>query len=146
MDVDFIWQKNVIGLALVNSKGQWVAANPALCNLLGYTESELLERDFQQITHPLDLDADLKALEQLNNKQIDFYTSTKRYITKSQSIVWIHLTVYSFIMNNEIMYFCQINKLDFDKDIEIKSPHSSMWVIYLLLIAILISTIVTWFN
>src|SRR5688572_12596969 len=48
-----------IGVALVSPEGRWLRVNGALCDILGYSEAELLEMDFQSLTHPEDLENDL---------------------------------------------------------------------------------------
>ena len=47
-----------IGMALVSPEGRWLQVNHALCEITGYSEREMLEITFQEITHPYDLDAD----------------------------------------------------------------------------------------
>ena len=46
-------------MALVGLDGRWLKVNPALVEMLGYGEQELLAGSFQDITHPDDLEADL---------------------------------------------------------------------------------------
>ncbi len=58
---------------------------------MGYSESELLELTFQDITHPEDLDADLKQLNELIAGNIKYYHIEKRYICKNGAIVHIIL-------------------------------------------------------
>lgn len=41
---------SAIGMALVGIEGQWLQANKALCNFLGYSQSELQSLTFQQLT------------------------------------------------------------------------------------------------
>src|ERR1700712_2545255 len=48
-----------IGLALVGLDGRFMRVNRSLCEIAGRDEADLLERTFQEITHPDDLDADL---------------------------------------------------------------------------------------
>lgn len=60
-----------IGMALVGLDGSWLRVNRILCDLTGYSESELLQMTFQEITHPDDLDADLAHVEQLLSGEID---------------------------------------------------------------------------
>ncbi|VVM43041.1 hypothetical protein PS645_00349 [Pseudomonas fluorescens] len=43
------------GLALLRMSGEWVAANQMLCQMLGYTETELRQTSFQQLTHQDDV-------------------------------------------------------------------------------------------
>src|SRR5258708_19111473 len=54
-----------IGMALVALDGRWMQVNHSVCQIVGYTEHELLVRDFQSITHPDDLDADLAHVRRL---------------------------------------------------------------------------------
>ena len=39
------------GIAIVGLDGKWLLVSKSLCNILGYTESELLKRSFNEITH-----------------------------------------------------------------------------------------------
>jgi diguanylate cyclase (GGDEF)-like protein/PAS domain S-box-containing protein len=82
-----------IGMALVSLEGRWLRVNSAVCELLGYSESELLQLTFQEITHPDDLDADLRLLDRLVAGEIDRYTLPKRYFRKDGDDVWASLSV-----------------------------------------------------
>lgn len=84
---------SAIGMALVSIEGQWLQANKALCNFLGYTQSELQSLTFQQLTWPEDLNTDLEQLEQLVNGDINTYSLEKRYYTRSGEVVWALLAV-----------------------------------------------------
>ena len=82
-----------VGIAHVSPDGKWLEVNNRLCDIVGYTQEELLSSTFQKITHPEDLDADLQLLEQVLTGKIKTYTLEKRYIHKSGTAVWINLTV-----------------------------------------------------
>ncbi|MBS1687210.1 MAG: PAS domain S-box protein [Bacteroidetes bacterium] len=82
-----------IGMAIVSLKGRWIDINPYLLQLLGYTKDELLQKTFQDITHPDDLEADLSLLEQVLAGAIDTYKLEKRYFHKEGHIIWTMLTV-----------------------------------------------------
>ncbi len=89
-----------IGIALVSPKGKWLDVNPALTNLIGYTKEELLQRTFQEITHPADLDADMAFVQKMLAKEIDTYQMEKRYFHKNGSIIWVILKV-SLVWNSD---------------------------------------------
>ena len=81
------------GMALVNPDGQFLSVNQSLCDILGYTEKELLATDFQTITYAEDLSSDLDYVHQLLADEIPSYNMEKRYIHKDGHIVWVYLSV-----------------------------------------------------
>src|SRR6202048_5034235 len=82
-----------IGMALVSPEGKWLRVNRAMCEITGYSEAELLERTFQDITHPDDLEADLENVHKMLAGEIKTYQMEKRYLHKNGSVVWILLSV-----------------------------------------------------
>ena len=59
-----------IGMALVSPQGAWLRVNRALCDLLDRTEPELLDSNFQDVTHPDDVGNDLAAGERVGRRRI----------------------------------------------------------------------------
>lgn len=76
-----------IGISLISPSGRFIKVNTYYCNLLGYSEAELLTRDFIDVTHPDDLEADLLGLQQMLTGEIPIFQMEKRYITKQGQIV-----------------------------------------------------------
>ncbi|MDH1444016.1 PAS domain S-box protein [Pseudomonas sp. GD03721] len=81
------------GIAIVDLDGRWMEVNDALCRMLGYSREELLQLDFQHITHPDDLAKDLALLQQLLEGVIADYQLEKRYVDKRGNVLWILLSV-----------------------------------------------------
>lgn len=81
------------GIAVVALDGHWLKVNNSLCEILGYSEEELLKTDFQSITYTDDLDIDLEKVQQLINGEIDAYHLEKRYIHKQGHSIWALLSV-----------------------------------------------------
>jgi diguanylate cyclase (GGDEF)-like protein/PAS domain S-box-containing protein len=82
-----------IGMALVGLNGRWLKVNPAICNILGYSETALLEIDFQTLTYPEDLDTDMLHVNQLLQGEISTYEMEKRYIHSNGATIWALLSV-----------------------------------------------------
>lgn len=82
-----------LGMALVSLEGRWLDVNDALCGILGYTRAELLEIDFQTLTHADDLHTDLALVGDLLAGRRDHYHMDKRYLGKAGNIVWGRLSV-----------------------------------------------------
>ncbi|HEX5338502.1 MAG TPA: PAS domain S-box protein, partial [Gallionella sp.] len=81
-----------IGMALVSLEGRFMQANGALCRILGYTQTELQQKTFQDITHPDDLETDLALAKELLLGIRDSYQMEKRYFHKDGRVIWILLS------------------------------------------------------
>jgi PAS domain S-box-containing protein len=82
-----------IGNALVAPDGRWLQVNPALVEMFGYPEQELLAKTFADITHPEDLEADLAFVQRMLAGEIASYQMEKRYLHRSGDIVRALLSV-----------------------------------------------------
>lgn len=70
--------------------------NPALCEMLGYTEDELMQMQFDDITYPGDNNENLHLHEQLLAGEIESFTVTKRYVHKNGDPIWANVSVSRF--------------------------------------------------
>ncbi|HEX4009809.1 MAG TPA: diguanylate cyclase [Solirubrobacteraceae bacterium] len=114
-----------IGLALVSLEGRWLKVNGALCQWLGYTEAELLTQTFQEITHPDDLDADLRQVQRLIAGEIERYAMPKRYVTRDGDEVWANLSV-SLVRDDQgrpVHFISQLEDISERKRLEIALQH-----------------------
>jgi PAS domain S-box-containing protein len=81
------------GMALVSLQGNWLEVNDQLCEMLGYSREQLLQTDFQHITHPDDLNADLQNVAELLAGEVSTYQMEKRYLDSQGRIIWVLLSV-----------------------------------------------------
>jgi diguanylate cyclase (GGDEF)-like protein/PAS domain S-box-containing protein len=77
-----------IGMALVSPQGAWLRVNRSLCELVGYSEEELLRSNFQGITHADDVGNDLANLYRLIQGETPTCQVEKRYVHKHGQVVW----------------------------------------------------------
>jgi PAS domain S-box-containing protein len=87
-----VFEDGPLGMAIVNLDHHIVRVNTTLCRMLGYTEQELLDRTFEQITHTDDVAADVGLVNQLLKGTIPNFQMEKRYLRKDGGSVWAKLT------------------------------------------------------
>jgi PAS domain S-box-containing protein len=82
-----------IGIAHLSPDGRWLRANQALCETVGYTRKDLLERSLQDITHAEDA-ADVQAgLQQMLRGDVQSSSLELRMVRKDGFSVLISLTL-----------------------------------------------------
>ncbi|MDD4854533.1 MAG: PAS domain S-box protein [Sulfuricurvum sp.] len=86
------FEKAAIGIAHVDAQGRWIHANKKLCEFLGYTHEELLERTFKELTFAEDIELDLFHANELYQGIRDSFSIEKRYIRKDGTSTWANLT------------------------------------------------------
>ena len=79
------------GLVVATLDGRVVRANAAYCDLVGYSESELVGRRFGDFTHPDDRGVDAGDLARLVAGEIGKLRHRKRYVRPDGTTVWAEL-------------------------------------------------------
>lgn len=82
-----------IGIALVSFDGKWLKVNDALCEMLGYSEAELLDSTFCPMTHPDDLLETLTAVQQVISGKMADCQHEMRFVHRSGKTIWSSLNV-----------------------------------------------------
>jgi PAS domain S-box-containing protein len=85
-------EQSAVGICHCDPAGRFLWVNPALCQLLGYTQSELMARNFQSITYPEDLPKPGTTLAKLTRQQ-PACSLEKRYVHKHGALVWAQVTL-----------------------------------------------------
>jgi PAS domain S-box-containing protein len=88
-----MFQQAAVGINQTNPGGQFIRANQRFCDLVGYTEAELYQLTFQEITHSDDLGMFPGILEPLTTGEVESLAIEKRYIHNNSQIVWTHVTL-----------------------------------------------------
>jgi PAS domain S-box-containing protein len=109
-----------IGMALVATDGHLLKVNKALCDLLGYTEAELLRLDFVSMTHTDDVAETVEYGARALAGEFKTYQLERRFYRKTGRIVWTLFNV-SLVRraNGEPNYFiAQIQDISERKEVE----------------------------
>jgi PAS domain S-box-containing protein len=87
------FEHSAFGMALVTIEGVFIRANKELCKITGYSEAELCELNYRQITHPDDVAEGERRVDELQRGFTDVYKAQKRYIHKNGKIIWANLSL-----------------------------------------------------
>ena len=80
-----------IGVCLTDADGCYLKVNKAYCEMLGYSEKELLSIDFPSISHPEELQQNIDLKNIALAGEINSFEMEKRYKTKKGEIIWVSL-------------------------------------------------------
>ena len=82
-----------LGVLIISPDGHCLEVNPAFCELLGYSERELLGSNMRQLTNPDDWEWEAAYAEQQFDSQKVSYQIEKRYLHKSGRQIWANTSV-----------------------------------------------------
>ncbi|MBS0468364.1 MAG: EAL domain-containing protein [Proteobacteria bacterium] len=89
-----VFHQAAVGMVQVEpDTGRVLRANQKFCDLLGYTEQELQQLSFHDVTVAEDLQQDLALLARLHRGEFHDFRMEKRYRRKDGAIVWADLAV-----------------------------------------------------
>jgi diguanylate cyclase (GGDEF)-like protein/PAS domain S-box-containing protein len=88
-----IFDEGPFGMGLESPDRTIIAVNKVLCELLGYTEQELIGKNIADITYEEDREKSEELLGQLFANSIPVFRMEKRYIKKDGDILWAHTTI-----------------------------------------------------
>jgi PAS domain S-box-containing protein len=103
-----------VGMALVSLEGRYVQVNHAFCELLGYSEEDLLDKTYMDLTYPEDYETSIAYARQVDSGALDNYTLEKRYVHAEGYPVWISLSI-SLVKDSEgdpLYYVSQIQDIE----------------------------------
>lgn len=97
-----IFESAAVGVALLNLN-TWkpIEINKKFCTILGYSQTEILNINLQDITHEEDKSDYSDLLELALKDGIREYSTVKRYYHKNGSIVWVNLFISSIPVNDD---------------------------------------------
>jgi|GEM_PF-1124771 len=82
-----------VGMGIADLHGRFEQVNQKFAEILGYSRAELLQRTFEELTHPDDKARTADQVRRLLHGEISEYILEKRYIRKDGQTVWSLTTV-----------------------------------------------------
>ena len=71
------------GMAIIAKSGRWLTVNDRLCDMLGYTREELLQKTSLELTHADDLETTRSQFQQILHGQLEGSSYEKRFQHKA---------------------------------------------------------------
>lgn len=90
-DLDYLYNTIPDLLCVTDFEGKFLKINKAACDLLGYTENEILHQPFNKFVHPDDKNRSIEELENTTKGQTTLRFEN-RYITKTGKVIWLSWT------------------------------------------------------
>lgn len=129
---DMIFEQAPIGIVITHNcdpmqpVGTDLRINSRYEEITGRTKEELIEVGWIKITHPDDLEEELRNFRKLVSGEINMYSMEKRYIRPDGSVVWVYVVVASlyFLESKNYTVLCLVQDITERKTIE-KALHES---------------------
>jgi len=123
-----IFNQSTIGLTITDIDGKVLLSNPARCKMLGFTEEEMLKKNFKEYIYEEDLTEDLRNYEKLIKGEINSYKSDLRVKRKDGSIGWnrIYVSKVTDLNGNFLYSIALIEDITEQKELEIKNIFHEM--------------------
>jgi PAS domain S-box-containing protein len=108
-----VYAEGTMPIAMLDADFRFLSANQVFQETMGYSETELKEMSFRDITHPEHLAKDLENIKLLLQRKIDVYHTEKRYITKEREVVWgkAQVSIVRDSKDNFLYFLVMINNI-----------------------------------
>ena len=100
-----LWNRSLVGVAILDREGRFHQANPAFCAVVEYSEPELQNKRWQDITHPDDLAPAVSVTNDIADGRRDGYVMKKRYLSKTGEVVWVVMSAERLEVAGVFHYF-----------------------------------------
>src|SRR5207248_2091296 len=85
------FENAAVGIVHVDEAGRFLRMNETFCGIVGYNREELMQKTFQEITHPEDLGSCTEAFVAMMSGTSPGFALEKRYLRKGGAVVWAEI-------------------------------------------------------
>jgi len=107
-----LFNNSTVGMSVTSLDGR-LHINSAFCEMIGYTEEELSNRNWADYTHPDDIAYNQSVLEKILSGKETSFRWEKRYLHKDGSTIWgdIHTVLHRDASGNPLHFITTINNI-----------------------------------
>lgn len=81
------FEQGLVGMAILTAQREWLEVNSRLCRMLGYTEDELLMKQWPELTHPDNRSADEAQFQRLLDGMAHGFITDTQLVRKDDTIL-----------------------------------------------------------
>jgi len=109
-----------MGMLMLDLGGNIRWVNQAFCELLGYSEAEILDKSFADLTHVEDVKLGIDRYEQFLAGDASSAELEKRYLHKDGSLIWVqlHSSVVAGDQPDQTQFICHVQDISERKRME----------------------------
>jgi len=89
-----IFDLAAVGIVQIDALSyRFLKINQKFCDVLGYTQKDLFQQTFVDLTHPEDLASTWAAIKRLDSGEVNEFVMEKRYLHQNGTLLWSQTTV-----------------------------------------------------
>jgi PAS domain S-box-containing protein len=89
-----VFENSGIGMAMLTPDGQITKVNVPYCEIMGYNEKRIIEKNIRDLIHPGDLESLINIMQGLLSRELNGSQHIeKRYLHKNGELIWAITTV-----------------------------------------------------
>lgn len=104
--------------AHISIEGRFTRVNTKLCNLLDYSESELLSKHLVDVTHPDDREQDVNILRRMRRALLTSMVYEKRFLNRDGTTIWVQMSLTRVESEGDEEIFFIANMADISERVE----------------------------
>ena len=86
------FEQGLIGMAMLSEKKDWIDTNHRLCQILGYSDEDLMRKTWTEVIHPDDRPGDDAQFQRMLCGIIKGYVGDQRFVRKDGTLLYASLS------------------------------------------------------
>jgi PAS domain S-box-containing protein len=87
------FENGPVGMCVNSADNKWLEINQEFCRLVGYEKEELFAMNWEEITHPDDIEPNKELIQRVKNEGLNHFKINKRYFRKDGALIYATLSL-----------------------------------------------------
>ncbi|MRS03634.1 PAS domain S-box protein, partial [bacterium] len=116
-----IFKESPVGIVTVGTDYKFTSANNEFCRFIGYSENELKNMSFQDITHPYKNERDVDSIKQLLSGVLKVYIAVNKFFRKDGEVVIGRLLINTICDSNGVCLYLLAMVTDITREMAVET-------------------------